>query len=287
MPYPNDPHLRSSTLELLGGIWTRLPSAVARAQAWGSDWCEFSTPFVHMIDDRIVAHVGVLEIPMVLAGEPRKVAGIHAVCTHASQRRHGHVTAMMERALAWVDARYDTAILWANDASLYRRFGFVAHEESIFVGPVRGGRESEVRPLSADRPDDVALIRDRLARRCPVSQKTGTTDPGWLALIDLALWSPGPSLAYIPALECVVVYGVRERFLDLYDVIAERIPSLAELAARMGERIDTAVVYFTPDSLDAPQLAAEPTVLIDTLMVRGRGLGLGNEPFACSPIARC
>lgn len=285
MPYPTDPHLRSSTLELLGSIWTRLPSAVGRARTWGSDWYEVSTPFVHTIDERVVAHVGVLEIPMVLDGAPRTVAGIHAVCTLSGERQRGHVRAMMERALAWVDARYETALLWANDPSIYGRFGFVGQEESIFVGPVRGG-PSMLHPLSLDRPDDVALIRDHLARRSAVSQRTGTTESGWLALIDLALWSPGPSLAYIPALECVVVYGVRERFLDLYDVIAERVPPLAELAARMGEGIDTAVVYFSPDLLDAPQLAAEPTVLVDTLMVRGPWLG-DERPFACSPIARC
>ncbi|MFV8753041.1 GNAT family N-acetyltransferase [Nannocystaceae bacterium ST9] len=286
MPYPDDPSLRADTLALLGGIWTRLPSAVERARSWGADWFEVSTPFVHVEQGRVVAHVGVLEIPFVLEGRPRTIAGIHAVCAHRDHRRRGHVRDLMERALAWIDERWETTVLWANDPGIYGRFGFVACEESIFVGSVRGGPARSLRPLSLERGEDVAFLSERLARRAPVSSRVAVREPGWLARIDLALWSPGPSLAYLPELECIVAYTLRERFLDLYDVIGERVPSLADLAARLGSRIDTAVVHFSPDSLAAPHLVAEPTVLIDDLMVRGPWTST-PDAFAVSPLGRC
>jgi predicted N-acetyltransferase YhbS len=286
MPYPDDPNLRSEVAELLGRIWTKLPAAVARAQAWGADWFEVSTPFVQYEAGRIAAHVGVLEIPVVLDGERRTVAGIHAVCAHSDHRGRGHVRAAMERALAWVDARYETAVLWANDPAIYGRFGFVAQEESIFVGPVQGGPASGLRPLRLDQPEEVAFLREHLADRGAVSREIAACEPGWLELIDLALWTPGPSLAYLPELECIVVYAVRERFLDLYDVIAREIPTLKDIAARLGERIDTAIVYFSPDLLAAPGLVGEPTVLMDSLMVRGRWVK-GERAFAFSPLGRC
>jgi predicted N-acetyltransferase YhbS len=286
MPYPTDPALRSDTLALLGRHWTRLPTAVDRARTWSADWYEHSTPFLHVEAGRVIAHVGVLEIPVMLDGRPQTIAGVHAVCCDREHRGRGHVRALMQRALAWVDERWTTSVLWANDPAIYGRFGFVAREESIFVGPVRGGSSSSLRSLALDRPDDVAFLRERLARRTPLSERAGTAEPGWLALIDLALWSPGPNLAYVPELECIVVYGVRERFLDLYDVIGEAIPPLHELARRLGPRIDTAVLYCSPDRLEAPGLVAEPTTLIDTLMVRGRW-PLAGQPFAFSPIARC
>jgi hypothetical protein len=113
-----------------------------------------------------------------------------------------------------------------------------------------------------------------------------TREPGWLALLDLALWNPGPSLAYLPDLECIVVYAVRGRFLDLYDVIARDIPALGEIGVRLGEGIDTAIVYFSPDLLGAPGLVGEPTVLIDTLMVRG-WWGDGGRGVAFAPLGRC
>jgi predicted N-acetyltransferase YhbS len=286
MPYPDDPALRSGTLDLLGRIWTRLPSAVVRARGCGVEWFEVSTPFVEGEAGRIVAHVGVLEIPVMLGGEAQTVAGIHAVCSHPEHRRRGHMRAAMQRALAWADARCETAVLWANDPSIYGRFGFVARQESMFVGPVCGGSTRELRVLALDQPADVAFLHERLAARQPVCRRLATREPGWLALLDLALWTPGPSLAYLPELDCIVVYAVRERFLDLYDVIARDVPTLADIAARLGERIDTAIVYFSPDLLAAPTLVAEPTVLIDSLMVRGRW-PVDDRSFAFSPLSRC
>ncbi len=285
MAYPNDPGFREATLALLGGIWTKLSSAVVRAQAMGADWCEMSTPFVEYQGGRIVAHVGVLEIPTVIDGERSTIAGVHAVCVHPEHRGRGHMRVAMERALAYLDERFRTSVLWANDPAIYGQFGFVARDESIFVGPVRGGA-LHLQSLSLDRPEDVALVRERLARRKPVSPRLATCEPGTLALLDLALWNPGPSLAYLPALDCIVAYTVRERFLDLYDVIANEIPPLNEIATHLGEGIDTAVVYFSPDSLGAPKLVPEPTTLIDSLMVRGRWPS-DPRPFAFSPLARC
>lgn len=284
MPYPADPELRRSTLELLGHTWTKLPAAITRARAWGADWCELSTPFLEMSESRVVAHVGVIELPLLLDGVRRRFAGIHAVCTEVSQRNRGHMRAAMAAALEHVDAHFDGALLWANDPAIYGRFGFVVREESMFVGPVQGGARGRVQPLSLTDADDLALLLQHLSRRMPVSLRSDVVDATTLTLIDLALWQPGPSLALLPDLDCIVVYRVRERFLDLYDVIAEQPVALAELGARLGERIDTAIVYFTPDRLDAAQLRAEPTVLIDTLMVRGEWI---EGTFAVAPIRRC
>ncbi len=284
VPYPADPELRRSTLELLGRTWTKLPTAITRARAWGAEWCELSTPFVELVGRRVVAHVGVIELPLRLDGAHRRFAGIHAVCTDVSQRGRGRMRAAMTRALAHVDAHFDGALLWANDPAIYTRFGFVAREESMFVGPVRGGACEHVRPLSLADVDDLALLRAHLARRTSVSRRCDVVDATTLTLIDLALWQPARSLALLPDLDCVVVHAVRERFLDVYDVIAEQPVALAEVASRLGERIDTAIVHFTPDRLDAPQLWAEPTVLLDTLMARGEWIA---EPFAVAPIRRC
>jgi predicted N-acetyltransferase YhbS len=286
VPYPANPDLRAATLALLGGIWTRLPDAVARASNWGAHWCEHSTPFVHTVDGSVVAHVGVLEIPAVLAGQACTIAGVHAVCTQPQERGRGHMRGCMEAALAWVDARYPTSILWANEPGIYSRFGFVSQAESMFVGPVVGGRDDSIRVLALDEASDVALLTEQLARRSPVSRRAAAHDPGWLALLDLALWSPGPSLAWIPELECVVVYSIRERYLDLYDVIAPRMPALADIAGHLGAGVDTAIVYFCPDALGDHALLPEPTVLVDQLMVRGEWFS-DAQPFAFSPLGRC
>jgi GNAT superfamily N-acetyltransferase len=288
MPYPPDPTLRASTLDLLGSIWKKLPRGVERARAWGADWLEHSEPFVHVEAGRVLAHVGVMEIEAVLDGRARKLAGIHAVCTHPDRRGQGLLRETMLRALAWIDARYETAVLWANDPAIYTRFGFTPRAESVFRGSARpAAADPLARPLSLDCASDIDLLRAFLARRAPVSSRCGSREPGWLTLINLGLWpAPGPSLVHLPDLDCIVAHDIRDRVLRLHDVIAAEMPALADLTARLGGGFDAAAVFFSPEGLRAPELSPAPTPLVDFLMVRGPFLA-SDEPFAFSPLTRC
>ena len=296
MPYPLDPALRVRSIALLGSVWTALPAAVERARGWGADWLEWSEPFVEREAGEVVAHVGVMELHAVLDGRDRTLAGIHAVCTRADRRGRGHLRATMDRALSWVDARYETAVLWANDPAVYGRFGFTPRRESVFHGPLAprpsssSSSSGSTRGLSLDVVDDVRLLRARLDGRAPVSTDCGVRGSGWLALIDLALWRPpGPRLVLVPALDCIVVHEVRGRTLRLYDVIAPQMPTLAALTGELAHElagVDAVEAFFSPQGLNAPSLKAARTSLDDVLMVRGRDVG-SDAPLAFSPLTRC
>lgn len=312
MSYPSDPLFRAGVVELLGGIWKKLPAGIVAADRLGASWFSGSTPFVHSDRGQIVAHVGVIEIPLWLGGRAVKAAGIHAVCTHPHHRGRGHLRQTMQRALAWIDddRRYDLTVLWANDPEIYTQFGFVRCPESVFHGPLAvdtmnatGRGRGELRRLSLDREDHVAELSRRLARRVPVSPRCGTVEPGWLALIDLCLWpEPRPELALCADLDCLIVFARRGRTVHLYDVIADAMPTLSALVAATDLAADGAadavVVYFSPESLAAPQLVPGPTPLGDFLMARGpnSGYGPGTQagtpltpllPLGFSPLMRC
>ena len=96
---------------LLGRVWPALPPAIERAGALGFHWTAVSTPFVHRDDGRVVAHVGVIEQPLIVAGERRWVGFIHGVCTDPAHRRRGHAHALMEAALAHCRERSATQVL--------------------------------------------------------------------------------------------------------------------------------------------------------------------------------
>jgi predicted N-acetyltransferase YhbS len=286
MPYPDEPGLREGVGALLAESWTRLPAAIERARGWGADWCELSTPFVAREGSRIVAHVGVIELQLVLEGRACTRAGIHAVCTASDRRGRGLMRRTLEQALAWVDARYEGALLWANDPDIYAPFGFVAREESIFVVDQRGG-EGRVEALSLDDAAARERVWAQLARRTPPSWRSGVArEAAALALLDLSLWRGGPHLAYLPELDAIVVYALRKPYLDLYDVIAEGAPRLADIAGQLGASIERVVVYFTPDRLSCTPTLVEPTTLPDVLMTRG-AWPLAHAAFAVPPLARC
>src|SRR6185295_16167795 len=67
-------------------VWPKILPAVALADSLGFSWAEVSTPFVHYAGDRAVAHVGVIELPLVIGGRQRMVASIHGVCTDPDHR---------------------------------------------------------------------------------------------------------------------------------------------------------------------------------------------------------
>lgn len=285
MPHPADPALRAATIALLGTAWPRLPEAVARARTWGADWCEHSEPFVHVEDGVPVAHVGVMEIPVVLDGHEEILAGIHAVCTQPDHRGRGHMRAAMGEALRFVDAHYRRAVLWANDKHIYHRFGFREQTEHTFVGAVRGGDRLRGRPLSLDDRVDRAELRHALAKRAPVSRRCGSRDPGWLALINLALWRTPPHIVSLDELGCVVIYGLQDGTLRLHDVAAREMPTLAAIAEALGPGFDRVQIGFSPDDLRAldltPQAVSEDD---DVFMVRGPSLPRGAG-FALSPLS--
>ncbi len=285
VPFPPDPSFREATIALLGTAWPRLPEAVARARTWGADWCEHSEPFVHIEDGVPVAHVGVMEIPVVLDGHEEILAGIHAVCTHPDQRGRGHMRAAMGEALRFVDAHYRRAVLWANDKHIYHRFGFREQTEHTFVGAVRGGPEARGRRLSLDDREGRAALRHALAKRAPVSRRCGSRDPGWLALINLALWRTPPHIVLLDDLGCVVIYTLHEGTLRLHDVVAARMPTLAAITEALGPGFERAEVAFAPDDLRAPGLSPRPVGDDDdVLMVRGPALP-HHRPFALSPFS--
>lgn len=279
----NDPQT-IEILELLGRVWPSFPETHRRATRHGLGWERCSTPFVHRESGRVVSHVGVLELPLVIDGQATRVAGIHAVATDPGHRGRGHVRRLMEQALAFVDARYQTAILTAGEPGIYRRFGFAVVPEHRFLGSAPlAAAAPPARDLSWDDPADVALLHRLLRDRAPASRVLGVTRERPVFFHTTAMHT----LRVATDLEAILWLRVEGGVLSLFDVVAERIPTLAEITARVPEPFDRVDVQLSPDALGA-DLAAVPWVVDgdDYLMARGPFLASGTT--ACLPrAARC
>jgi predicted N-acetyltransferase YhbS len=272
--YASDP-------ELLGRIFDLLELAfpgdgLARreraARAMGCRWDAISTPFVRFEGDEAVAHVGLLEIPLVVAGLEQRVGGIHAVATHPERRRRGLYRSVMEEALAFADERYETLVLTTLEPHLYEPFGFASVAESRFAGAWDKAETRErTRLLDRDDPRDLDLLHRLLEARAPVSRRLGVVREHVVFGFDEA-YTP---LRYDPEADLLLVYDVAGTTLRLFDVVAKEIPPLAEVVARVAAAVERVEVYFAPDRLGAA-LEPEPFRLDDLhFMVRG--------PFAAEP----
>lgn len=291
----HDSAMRERVYALLDTGFPRLAERIRIARRLGAVWEDVSTAFVAFDGDVAVAHAGVIEIPMVIGGRRRGMAGIHAVCTGPDHRGRGHARAVMEEALRHVDARFDVAMLTTAIPDMYTRFGFRTIEESVFVATLRSDREGKGSgPFPAPLPvregdaDSLRTAARLLAARQPVSMTLASVDPGWLFLIDEVLGSHGlERLHYAPHLDALLAYEIEGGTLRLLDIVAADLPSLGDVLACIDEPFDRVEVHFTPDRLmhGTAQFTARPSDPRDRLMVRGSFDVAG--PLKLSPLARC
>jgi hypothetical protein len=232
--------------------------------------------------------VGVIEIPLVVAGERVVVAGIHAVATHPEHRRRGHCHRLLERALAYAETRSPSAQLTTELPRVFRGTGFRELAQRCFeLDVTHGPATAPFERLRAEDPEHVALVHRLLSRRTPVSHHLGVVEPGWLFLIDEVLTNYGfGRLYYAPDLDAVAAFEVRDGVLRLYDIVAAELPPIVEIAARIPEPFTRTEVYFTPDRLGVPVLAEREAYPGDSLMVRGP-YAIEGSAFALPILAHC
>jgi predicted N-acetyltransferase YhbS len=257
MPEPA-PDVERDLSELFGRVWPRLPGAIRRAAALGFSWRAVSTPFVRREHGRAVAHVGVIEQPLVVAGERRRVGFIHAVCTDPAQRRRGHARALLEAALAHCGGRCETQVLTTQIPDFYARFGFRVVPQHAFSRPLPRPRAAAVGHALSETAADGRRLRRLLAARAPVSERLGTCEDGTVFVFALLLtWGDLSRARYHESLDVVTVHEVHDRTLVLYDVAGATIPPLPALAEAIGADADRVVTLFVPDRL-GDGFTAEP-----------------------------
>ena len=296
MPRCAPPALDPRLAALLGRVWPALPAAAARAAALGFRWADVSTPFVRWQGDRAIAHVGVIDLPLVIDGRRVRVGSVHAVCTDPALRGQGHCRALLEEALAFCDARYETVVLTTLIPDLYARFGFRPLPEHGFVRRVASLRAARcdppLRALSADAPDDVRLLRRLLARRAPVSARVGSLEGGTVLIVALLLtWGDFSRVHHHEALDVVTVHEVRDRTLLLYDVVGPTLPPLERLTE--GIDADRVVVLFPPERLGGhfdpepwDHARAQSLGYGDDTILMARGPFVESGPFMLQPLSR-
>lgn len=274
-------------LALIDRVWPGFGARIVRAERLGFSWESVSTPFVALEGDRAVAHVGVLELPVVVAGMRHVVGGIHAVCTDPDHRGRGHARALLAEAVEHCRPRYETLLLTTDIPAFYEPVGFRPVGEHVFRGRVAPGPAPDpgmVRRLSLDEPGDVALLRRLLAAREPVSARLGPVESGAIFGIACLLQAERPeTLQYVAPLDAVIVGERRGPTLVLLDIVSATVPRLPVLLEWLGEGVEEVMTLFTPDCLGGP-LVPEPLPRPE-LMARGPFV-VEELPFMLPPYSR-
>ena len=283
--FADDPGLVHRLMELLDSVFPGIRRGAAEAARMGAPWQSVSTPFVAVEGDRIVSHVGVIELPLVVRGQPVAVGSIHGVATHPECRHRGHYRRVMDEAIAYCDGRYETQILTTEHPEYFEPFGFRTVPEHLFRAPGRTGSGSDgARLLDTADPDDLALLHRLLATREPVSHTLGVVRERGVFCFN----EGRRPLHSVPDLDVLLCLEREGATLTLFDVVGPRVPTLADVLARLPGPIATVILAFTPDRV-APGAESVPGPFDhdgpSILMVRGP-FAVEGEPFCLPRSAR-
>ena len=265
--YSEERGLLAYVFELLEQVFPGIGTTAERARAMGASWESVSHPYVHSEDGRAVVHVGVIELRLLLEGELCTVGTVHAVATHPEWRRRGLFRRLMDTVLEDCGSRYRALILTTENPEYYEPFGFrVVPEHEFRIRLPRGPLDADpgpamraegppgMRPLDLSRAADLDTLHRLLERREPVSAVCGVAREKAVFCFNEGR---GP-LWYAEDLDALCVYRWEHPRLDLYDVVAPRMPSLYEVLDRVPERPrpEEVVVHFCPDRLGVGFVAA-------------------------------
>jgi predicted N-acetyltransferase YhbS len=282
--FSSDPTLSPALFRLLDQVFPGIAGGAARLRGWGAAWEEVSTPFVHRDQQgEVLAHVGLIPLPLVMAGQDARSATVHAVACHPDQRRQGLYAGLMGELLAHAAERFDTLLLTTEHPEYFTPFGFRVMEECAFDLEPGGSGERLARTLDLDCPEDRAVAHRVLARREPVSKVLGVGPEQAVFLFNEAR----AGIRFVPELETLLCHEVDGDSLRLFDVAAPRLPSLDELRPWLPatRRLELA---FSPDRL-APGTPPRPRLFEHDgpswLLVRGSWLAPGT-PFTVPRSAR-
>lgn len=254
--FSEDPSMGEALFELLDIVFPGLRQGTLDLRRLGTSWESVSTPFVRFEDGRPVAHVGVIELPLVLLGRHVTVGSIHAVATHPRYRRRGYYRQLMQEVLHDCAGRYETFVLTTENPEYYEPFGFRVLQEHLFTRRCHSpGGAGSLRRMNLQDAGDIALLSRLVETREPISRVVGVTNAK-----AVFCFNEGHRPLYhaqdLDLMVCMRIDGAR---LELFDVVGPELPSLEMLLARMPQPVEEVTAYFATDRL-APDAIATPHV---------------------------
>lgn len=128
----------------------------------------------------VVASAGAWTFELTVPGATVPAAGVTIVTVHPTYRRRGLLSALMDRQLGELaESGEPVAVLWASEASIYRRFGYAvaAQRATIDIGRTEAGLLAEA-PDSGHLRLQLASPQDVRPQLAEVYEAVRTARPG-------------------------------------------------------------------------------------------------------------
>ncbi|QRM53987.1 GNAT family N-acetyltransferase [Sinorhizobium sp. BG8] len=236
---------------------------------------------------RCVANLSAFAMPLLIDGKRVEAAGLQSGAVRPEYRGRGLFRALTSRTLQRCDeAGFDIVVLYTDKPDLYRRHGFRTLPQHHFAGfaPQASLSVSAARPLEISDPTDIALLRQLLAVRTPVSDRFSVLGQAEMFLLNAHLLDSVRLHVLADGRAVIAWRDPGEDRFELLDIVGSRIPPLAEIRGALSATASKVTVHFPPDRLEwdgVPEQEAGDLVF----MVRDPQGIVPDAPFCLSPMA--
>ncbi|MDG3577824.1 GNAT family N-acetyltransferase [Rhizobium sp. YJ-22] len=236
---------------------------------------------------RCVANFAAFSMPLVIDGRRVRAAAWQSGAVLPDYRGRGLFRELIRITLERCEqAGFEVIVLYTDKPALYEPYGFVTFREQSFTGPApaAGNAFATARRLSVENPVDLALLRETLARRTPVSNRIAVCDQSLMFLLNAYLLED-VTLSWLEAEQAVIAWRQpqADRF-ELLDIVAADIPALDTIIAGLGLAPTIVTVQFPPDRLGWEETASAVDGDL-VFMMRGPQALMPQAPFRLSPMA--
>jgi predicted N-acetyltransferase YhbS len=278
---------QGSLFHCLDACFGGIKKTAQEVRRLGYLWEAVSKPFVVLEQGNVVAHAGVIEIPVVMEGNRKMFAAIHAVCTHPDHRKKGFGKQVIREALEHCKERYENVLLFTSIPTFYEPFGFQVVPEHYFQATGLGKKKKkfELIPLKADLLEHVTLFQRLVSNRVPLSEVFSFLESGILAFNALTAYPMFRDLYYCPDLDSLIVYQQNKQGLHIFDLISDRRIDW-DIWLECFDLESNVYLYFSPDQFTS-DVNALPIVYDEGYLMALDWIRMPRSPFMVPPYSRC
>lgn len=244
--YALDSTLYEQCLTLIDSCFPGIKAEADKGRAHNAYWDKSSTPFIVRQGQEIIAHLGLLPFDFIIQGKPYRGAAMHGICTKEEFRKKGHFKRLMKEALKFTQENYDFSFLFTDKPYLYEKYGFKTIEEYDFVYNFSSKEEeiNKIRKIDLGNRHDLSLMQRLYLNRIPISNCFGIIKETTVATLNL-LHLPA---YYIEAIDCLVVYQIKDRVLYVKDIVATKACELELVLNAIPNKFSKVILQFSPDT---------------------------------------
>lgn len=215
-------------------------------------WDDNYVPFTFFNDGKAISNVCIYSIPCIVNGEQKQLAQVSGVGTLPEYRKQGLNRKLTKRAIDWAKDQHDFFFLFADDEAVeyYNNGGFTPIKQYLIRQKLEENQlvKTTSPPLEKLGLEQLDFIAEAVKNRSPVSNIFATMSLK-LTMFHV-LYTLPDHLYYIKALDTIIAMEQKKDCLAIYDIIAQKMPSLDTLLPFIFNQAITEIEFhFYPDKL--------------------------------------